>query len=349
MKELSYLYFCACLCSSFSALAYDPCRDMQILWQLDDTNKSIAPVTIKQGDSEDYFDVVLPALVPTTPGAASWVQRYNVPNDSTKYPSGVGRKNLVTWIALPSAADSVSLGDGLKGRVEILSAGYTPRGVYNGFQTYAGKYIYKSWQGDFPNTVVVGSRYPLIENSFNDTTLRVYIERGSAFAGSYSVTIPIKIGSEEWYQGEKVCSGGAGVELAVAQMANRFAQVPVNVVANCSLIDNSSISINHGSISSAQARNGHSSNFSFRINCSSPSKVILTVKGTDPVSGQPSNVTKCGDNGQCTLTVEDKMSYSSSIEGTQNFRVSSAYKTIDATKISTGSFSGNAILTVLMQ
>lgn len=349
MKVLSFLYFCVCLCSSFSVLAYDPCRDMQILWQLDDTNKPIAPVTIKQGYSEDYFDVVLPGLVPTSPGSAAWVQRYNVPNDSTKYPSGVGRKNLVTWIAIPSGADRISLGDGLKGRIEILSAEYTPRGVYNGFQTYSGKYIYNSWQGEFPNTVVVGSRYPLIENSFNDTTLRVYIERGSAFAGSYNVIIPVKIGSEEWYQGEKVCSGGAGVEVAVSQMANRFAQVPVNVVANCSLIDNSSISINHGSISSAQARNGHASNASFKINCSSPSNVILTVKGTDPVSGQSNNVTKCGDNGQCTLTVEDKTSYSGSVEGTQNFRISSVYKTIDATKISTGSFSGNAILTVLMQ
>ncbi|EEZ6118673.1 hypothetical protein DCO25_004943, partial [Escherichia coli O73] len=178
---------------------------------------------------------------------------------------------------------------------------------------------------------------------------RVVIERGSAFAGRYHVQLPVKIGSEEWYIGEKACSGGTGVEPAVASMANRFASVYVNVLASCKIIGNNTISINHGSITSAQARDGHSASARLTINCSSPTKVKIYMKGDGLVSGVGANVTKCGDNGMCTLTINDKASYSDMINGSQTLNINSLYKTINANKIDVGSFSGSAIATVLMQ
>lgn len=345
MKKLFFLFFV-----SGRLLAYEPCRDMQILWQLNANEMAIPEVTISAGNSASYFDIDLPGLAPTASGVASWVQRYNVPEGNNKIPSGKGGKHLTTWIAMPLESQDISLGDGLRGRISIISGKYDKRGSYNGFQTYSGTYRNYDWHDMyFPSYVVPGYKYPHIENNFLPTKLRVVIERGSAFAGRYHVQLPVKVGSEEWYIGEKACSGGTGVESAIANMANRFASVYVNVLASCKIIGNDTISINHGSITSAQARDGHTASARLTINCSSPTKVKIYVKGDGLVSGVGENVTKCGDNGMCTLTINGKTSHSGMINGSQTFNINSLYKTINANKIDVGSFSGSAIATVLMQ
>ncbi|WNN44047.1 hypothetical protein [Winslowiella toletana] len=349
MNVVNYFLSFIFLCCSIPAFAYDPCRDLQILWQMDDNSQAIPPITVSNGSTADYFDITLPGLPSTAPGSVSWIQRYNVPFGTNNIASGNGSKNLATWIALPAGGGDISLGDGLTGRIEIISGNYLVRGIYSGFQTYSGPYKFPNWVGNFPSSLNVGSRYPLVENSFTETKLRVYITKGSAFSGTYNVRIPIKIGAEEWYKGEKYCSGGGGVELAVASMQNRFAPVQVNVMASCSLTGGSNIAINHGKITTAQARSGHSSSTNFGINCGSPSNVQLTFEGVQPVSGEARNVTKCGNNGKCTLTVDDNASFVGVVDGSKNFKISSVYQTVGSSTPDSGAFSGNAILRVLMQ
>lgn len=345
MKKLIFLFFV-----SGRLLAYEPCRDMQILWQLNANDMAIPEVTISSGNSASYFDIDLPGLAPRASGVASWVQRYNVPEGNNKIPSGKGEKVQTTWIAMPLESQDISLGDGLRGRISIISGKYDKRGSYNGFQTFSGVYRKYGWHDMyFPSNVVPGYKFPQIENNFLPTKLRVVIERGSAFAGRYNIQLPVKIGSEEWYKGEKACSKGTRVEPAVTNMANRFASVNVNVLASCEIIGNNTISINHGSITSAQARDGHSASARLTINCSSPTDVKIYVKGDGLVSGEGGNVTKCGDNGMCTLTINGKTSHSGMINGSQTFNINSLYKAINANKIDVGSFSGSAIATVLMQ
>ena len=180
---------------------------MQILWQLDNNSQPIPPVTIANGSTANYFDISLPGLAPTSPGTASWVQRFNVPYNVPNISGGFGKKNLTTWIALPDSDTYVSLGNGLKGKIEILTGNYTKRGVYSGSAIYSGPYQYLEWtNGNFPSAVQKGTQYPLVQNYFTDTKLRVHIDKGSAFAGVYNISIPIKIGSEEWViGGEKTC------------------------------------------------------------------------------------------------------------------------------------------------
>lgn len=173
MKKLIFLFFV-----SGRLLAYEPCRDMQILWQLDANDMTIPDVTISSGNSTSYFDIDLPGLAPVASGVASWVQRYNVPEDDKKIPSGNGRKHLTTWIAMPLENLDISLGEGLKGRISIISGEYDKRGVFNGFQTYSGSYRKYDWHNAyFQSQVVPGYKYPLVENNFLPTKVRVVINR----------------------------------------------------------------------------------------------------------------------------------------------------------------------------
>lgn len=341
-KYISIIFFL-----TFQAAAYDPCRDMQILWQLDGTGMSIPPVTISSGNSASSFDIDLPGLYPVAPGVASWIQRYNVPVDSDGIPMGNGSKNIVTWLALP-VEENISLGDGLKGRVEIISSGYDKRGIYNGIQTYSGEYIRYEWKGEFPNKVIVGTTYPKIENNFKPTKIRVHIDKGSAFAGTYRVRLPFKVGTEEWYRGEKVCSSGKGVEKAVAEMDDRFSDITVNVIASCK-VNTPMVSIDHNTITAVQARNGHKASAKLDITCGSPTRVKLLVKGTDVISGEPSNTTRCGIDGKCTLTVDSKTEFDGEVSGSKSFNIESLYQTTRTDGINAGAFSGNAVVTVLMQ
>ena len=350
MRPFCSLFLTVLILFSSSVFAYDPCRDMQILWQLDNNSQPIPPVIINNGNAADYFDISLPGLTPTSPGTASWVQSFNVPYNVPNISGGFGKKNLTTWIALPDSDTSVSLGNGLKGKIEIITGNYTKRGVYSGSAVYSGPYQYLQWtNGNFPSSVQKGTQYPLVQNYFYDTKLRVHIEKGSAFAGVYNISIPIKIGSEEWYQGEKTCSGGTGVEQAVADMENRFSPVQVTVVASCSLNKENGIAINHGSITSTQARAGDTANTSLSINCLTPSNVKLNISGVQTVPGDASNVTQCGSNGKCTLTIDDQSNFSGIVDGVKNFTISSRFQTINASQPNAGAFTGNAIITVLMQ
>ncbi|ENM1809078.1 hypothetical protein NUKP32_52730 [Klebsiella variicola] len=350
MRPFSSFFLIVVIGFSSSVFAYDPCRDMQILWQLDNNSQPIPPVTIANGSTANYFDISLPGLAPTSPGTASWVQRFNVPYNVPNISGGFGKKNLTTWIALPDSDTYVSLGNGLKGKIEILTGNYTKRGVYSGSAIYSGPYQYLEWtNGNFPSAVQKGTQYPLVQNYFTDTKLRVHIDKGSAFAGVYNISIPIKIGSEEWYRGEKTCSGGTGVEQAVGDMENRFSPVQVTVVASCSLNEKNGIAINHGAITSAQARAGDVADTSLSINCLTPSNVKLNISVVQPVPGEDSNVTQCGKNGKCTLTIDDQRSFSGSVDGVKNFKISSRFQTINASQPNAGAFTGNAIITVLMQ
>ncbi len=335
---------------SGDVFASNDCRDMQILWQLDGTKMNIPDVTISSGNTASSFDIELPALAPRASGVAWWVQRYGLPDHSdTPIPSGNGTKTQTTWIALPPNNQNISLGGGLKGRIDIISGDYDKRGVYNGFQTYSGKYWTYDWSGgSFPLDVVKGYRFPLIANNFLATKLRVFIERGSAFSGRYHVQVPIKIGSEEWYKGEKVCSGGAGVEPAVAGMENIFPFVNVNVLASCNIVGNKTVSIAHGTITSAQARDGHLAKSQLIVNCSSPTNVKISISGNELVSADK-NVTRCGNNGKCTLTIDGAKNYFGVINGNKVFDITSQYRAININNIDSGEFSGSAIATLLMQ
>ncbi len=346
VRKIIFIFFM----SNYS-FAYEPCRDMQILWQLDDNNMSIPDVVVSSGNTASFFDIILPGLAPRTSGVATWVQRYNVPvNSPVGIPSGNGSKAQTTWIALPLDNENIQLGGGLKGSIQIISGKYDKRGVYSGYQTYSGVYDNYDWHGGtFPTNVVPGYRFSQVYNNFQETKLRVTIDKGSAFAGIYNIRIPLKIGSEEWYKGEKYCSGGTGIESAVANMENRYSSINVNVLASCSIVGNKEVSINHGAITSAQARGGHIAKARLVINCGSPTGVSVSIRGSNPVSGEGENVTRCGNNGKCTLTIDNAKKFSGVISGSKAFDITSQYLAMDVNKIDTGMFSGSAVATVLMQ
>lgn len=330
--------------------ASDGCRDMQILWQLDGFNKAIPDVIIPANNSLTYFDISLPSLKPTSSGVAVWVKRNGLPDDNnTAIPSGNGSKNITTWIAIPQNNQDIPLGDGLRGRVEIISGNYNKRDSYNGFQTYSGEYFYYKWNnGIFPLAVVEGYRYPLIENYFQTTTLRVFIEKGSAFAGEYNIKIPVKIGSEEWYKGEKACSDGS-IGHIVANMKPTYGSVRVKVMASCEIEGNKTVSIEHGTITSAQARDGHLAKSQLIINCKTPTDIKISIQGNELISGSDKNVTRCGNTGKCTLTIDGRNNYSGHVNGRKFFDITSQYRSMNANNIDSGAFSGSAIATLLMQ
>lgn len=260
---------------------------------------------------------------------------------------GNGSKYIATRLAIPAEAN-VSLGDGLKGKIQIISGSYDKRGVYNGFQTYSGEYIKYDWKGNFPNKLIVGSIYNKVENKFMPTKIRVYIDKGSAFSGTYHIKLPLKIGSEEWYRGEKICSDGVNVEKAVADMIERFSDVTVNVMASCK-VNTPIVSIDHKTITAYQAMKGHIASAKLDITCGSPTRVKLLVKGVDVISGEPSNTTRCGIDGKCTLTVDSKKEFDGEVSGSKSFNIESLYQSTKTDRINAGAFSGNAVVTVLMQ
>lgn len=108
MKKITLWFFLVFYNSS--AFAYDPCREIQILWQLDNTSMVIPDVTISDGGGASYFDIDLPGLAPTAPGVISWINVINVPVDGSSVPSGNGSKNLTTWIAMPEDNKNIDLG-----------------------------------------------------------------------------------------------------------------------------------------------------------------------------------------------------------------------------------------------
>lgn len=335
---------------SGDVFASDDCRDMQILWQLDGSVKPIPDVTISAGETAEYFDITLPSLTPTVSGVAVWVKRHGLPDDpDAEIASGNGSKNITTWLAIPPDNQKISFGDGLWGTVKIISGNYEKRDSYNGMQTYAGEYIYYNWNyGKFPLDVVEGYYCPWIENNFSATKIRVYIEKGSAFAGEYNIQLPIKIGSEEWYKGEKPCSGGA-IGHIVANMKNTFDSVRVKVMASCEIEGNKTVSIEHGTITSVQARDGHLAKSQLIVNCKAPTYVKMSIQGNELISGADKNVTRCGNTGKCTLTIDGGNNYSGLVNGRKIFDITSQYRSMNANNIDSGEFSGSAIATLVMQ
>lgn len=337
---------------SGNVFADELCNDMQILWQLDGFKINVPDVTVNASESLTYFDISIPQLAPMASGVAHWVERFNLPVGDTGIPiySGNGSKNITTWIALPENGREVSLGDGLKGSVKIIGGAYTKRGVYNGFQTYSGVYVYSDWVNEpFPVYVVKGYRQSAIRNNFLATKVRVFIEKGSAFAGEYNVKIPLKIGSEEWFKGEKPCSVGHDIESAVANMNDLYPVVHVKVNASCSIEGDKTVSIAHGTITSAQARDGHLAKSQLIVNCKSPTYMKMFIQGNELISGADKNVTRCGNTGKCTLTIDGGKDYSGVVSGRKIFDITSQYRSMNANNIDLGEFSGSAIATLLMQ
>ncbi|WP_137565015.1 hypothetical protein [Escherichia coli] len=346
MKKIVFLFL-----FSGDVFASNDCHDMQILWQLDGFHNRIPDVSISSGDNLTYFDIILPPLAPEASGVAVWVQRNGLPGYSdAKIFSGKGSKNQTTWIAIPENNQDVSFGNGLKGIVEIISGDYTERGVYNGYQTYSGQYWNYDWVDQpFPLHIVEGYRYPAVVNNFLATKVRVIIEKGSAFSGEYYIQLPVKIGSEEWYQGENTCSLGHDIESAVANMPNAYPTVRVKVMASCSIEGDRTVSIAHGTITSAQARDGHLAKSQLIVNCKSPTYMKMFIQGNELISGADKNVTRCGNTGKCTLTIDGGKDYSGVVSGRKIFDITSQYRSMNANNIDSGEFSGSAIATLLMQ
>lgn len=222
--------------------------------------------------------------------------------------------------------------------------------MYDHIQTYSGVYRNYDWSDNMRADVLVpGYRYPHVENNFLPTKIRVTIERGSALAGTYNIKLPLMIGSEEWYKAERYCTGGTGVESAVAHMSPSYSDITVHVNASCRIISGNTLFINHGSITSEQARNGHRSKNELVISCSSPSTVRISMLGNDSVSGEAANVTRCGSDGKCTVTIDGEQSKTEVINGTKKFDITSLYKTVNSNQITEGTFSGNAVATVIIQ
>lgn len=334
---------------SGDVFAYNDCHDMQILWQLDNTVRNIPDVSISSDSTLTYFDINLPALAPATSGVAVWVKRNGLPDNSDAVIlSGKGLKHQVTWIAIPES-NNISFGDGLQGSIEIVSGDYNKRGIYNGFQTYSGKYWIYDWVNEqFPLHIFEGYRYSAVANNFLTTTARVFIARGSVLAGEYSIQLPIKIGSEEWYRGEKTCSDGS-IAFKVTEMKNIYPSVRVKVMASCEIEGDKTVSIDHGTITSAQARDGHLAKSQLIVNCKMPTFMTLSIQGNELISGSNKNVTRCGNTGKCTLTIDGSKVFSGLFHGRKIFNITSQYRSMNANNIDSGAFSGSAIVTLLMK
>lgn len=336
---------------SGDVFASNDCHDMQILWRLDGYQYKIPDVNINSGENVNYFDIELPSLAPRSKGVAVWVQRNGLPSYSdAKIFSGKGLKTQTMWIAMPENNQDISFGSGLKGNLVIISGNYMKRGVYNGVQTYSGPYRKYDWVDQiFPLYIVEGYMEPAVENNSLATKLRVFIEKGSAFSGDYYIQLPVKIGSEEWYQGENTCSLGHDIESAVANMPNAYPAVRVKVMASCSIEGDRTVSIAHGTITSAQARDGHLAKSQLIVNCKGPTYIKMSIQGNELISGADKNVTRCGNTGKCTLTIDGGKNYSGVVSGRKIFDITSQYRSMNANNIDSGEFSGSAIATLLMQ
>ncbi|EFL9852459.1 nuclease PIN [Escherichia coli] len=185
-------------------------------------------------------------------------------------------------------------------------------------------------------------KYTFIKNTQEGFQLE--IDRASAFPGKYNIQLPIKAGYEENkgdYQGEN----GNGWKEYAAAMASfpviDSSGVEIEIRSACT-ISARNIDINMGAIKASDAMAGVRKKVPVSVMCSSPARVKLELSGNDFVDGVKNKI-NCG-NGSCTLSFSSGKSDETLVfhqQGTQTVNIESLFK---VNGISSGEFSGSAVL-----
>lgn len=179
--------------------------------------------------------------------------------------------------------------------------------------------------------------------------INIEIDRGTAWPGVYTLSLPIKVGYEENKGNYSGNNGGGWQEYSNAMKSFTPIEskgVMVTISSKCD-IENKDININMGdNITPQNAITGVEKEVNVSLRCNSLAKVSLSLKGVDVVDGI-SNKTKCG-SGSCILTFDNNMK-DKTIDvnnGLYQVPISVLFQDYNA---SAGAFNGSAILSVDVQ
>lgn len=124
--------------------------------------------------------------------------------------------------------------------------------------------------------------------------------------------------------------------------------IVANIVPRCS-VDSLSIELSHGSISAADVEGNRTPELPINMRCQIPTNVILTLKGSDPVSGYDSNATNCKNGTVCQVYIGSESGGYNSAVAYQNAKFINLkiYSVLHKFgKITEGEFSGSAVLEI---
>ncbi|ELY3087346.1 nuclease PIN [Klebsiella aerogenes] len=206
--------------------------------------------------------------------------------------------------------------------------------------TPQGSYTWQNTYGCIP----LGGHY-----SFNTTSIsgvQIEIDRGTAWPGRYSISLPLKVAYEEnkgMYNGEH--GGGWPVYAAAIRRFNVVdsKNVQITITSKCDIAAKE-LSVNLGdSITPAEARSGVLKNVDVMLQCNSPANISLSLKGLQPVDAEV-NKTRCG-SGSCRLFFDNNHGDKTMSVGRGGTALPISVL-FQANNAEVGAFSGNAVLTM---
>lgn len=176
----------------------------------------------------------------------------------------------------------------------------------------------------------------------------VDIDRGTAIPGSYQLQLPYWLAYEE-----NSGRGSFGADFPnypaklLREQPDFYIQQSVEVHSKCSF-DTTSITLDHGTMTPAEARGHITRPYNLQINCVSPVSLHVSLRGNTPIAGKTANFTQCGEAGSCELrfnqTDFDKIF---SVNNSTTLSIDSTFHPKSGPAVA-GAFSGSAVLSILV-
>lgn len=184
--------------------------------------------------------------------------------------------------------------------------------------------------------------------NYQEFSINLKVERGSAIPGKYNIKIPLKYAYEE---NKQFPSGAPSVGQLVSILeGSNESYIPLNltVVSKCNF-NTSPINLSHGTMTGQNADGNQTSPYNLNVTCTPGTSLSVKLLGTQKVSGKTDNYTQCGTGGMCELTFDNgKYDETMTIDNSKTLSIKSTYRLNDITKPVAESFEGSGVLQVLV-
>lgn len=300
-----------------------------LLWINDNLPRASVSISLDSGSSG-----IMPLNLQAG-GVSTIINRYEQNMSGFVTLDGITRY----WIQYPE--EWLTTTEGLKYRIisNLETAGVQSAGV----KTVVTPVNKNKWVNTY-GCMNKGEKYDF--GTMNIPGLSIEVERGTAWPGSYSLHLPVKIAYEE-NKGNFSGNNGSGWHQYADAMRDfktiDSSNINVVISSRCE-IQIKELTVNMGdNITPAEARSGVIKKIDIPVQCNSPANITLSVKGMDIINNVY-NRTKCG-SGYCEISFENGLGkINSSVNGGRvSIPVIVLYKDNNAQE---GMFYGNATLSM---
>lgn len=200
----------------------------------------------------------------------------------------------------------------------------------------------------------IGTLHPHVDFQWQDASINILVDRGTAIPGQYNFNVPFYFGYEEVKTNNNTSGAVASSAPQLVYAQGTQMNIPVSLTINslCSYTTEA-INLSHGAINLRSGVTSYpTSDYALNITCSAVNPgVSIKLTGSHPVPGMSANYTQCGSGGRCELLFDvanftNQYDKTLSIAGTQTIKIRSVYHPTN--EVVAGHFNGSGILTILV-